>query len=96
MAVTVFPTVSFRSTPLREVIDWLSPRIGSHSPSSMGMSTVLKLREEPSPSVTLSLRAATLPQILDAVCSQTGYAWAVESYALSIVPAESLQTSNPK
>jgi hypothetical protein len=60
------------------------------------MSTILKRREESPPTITLSLRAASLPQILDAICSQVNYVWAVETYGVTIVPAESLRTSKPK
>jgi hypothetical protein len=72
MDATVFPVVSFRDTPIGEVIGWVGHRNADHSPSRLGMGTVLKRREEPQPTITLSLRAATLPQVLDAICSQVG------------------------
>jgi hypothetical protein len=96
MDATVFPVVSFRDTPIQEVIDWVAHRSADHSPRRLPMGTVLKRREEPQPTITLSLRAATLPRILDAICSQVGYAWGVETYGLAIVPAESLPASKLK
>ena len=97
MDSVVFPEVSLSGVPFQDAVEWVQKRISEHAPASVpadrsGISITLVPRQTVREPVTISLRSATLPQILDAICAQHHYVWCVEPSALSIIPRERLIT----
>jgi hypothetical protein len=93
MDATVFPSVSYKALELREAIESLVRGSREYSPGRSGISCIVKLGEKAPPTVSLALRNATLPQVLDSVCSQTGYVWSVETTGITLAPAAAMGIS---
>lgn len=93
MDTVVFPKVSLLGVSFREAVHWVTIETPRHVPGAVpsdqrGFSTVVRFRESAAEMVNISLQSATLPQVLDAICSQHDYVWCLESRAISIVPRE--------
>ena len=87
----VFPKVSLSGVCFMDAINWVQQQSREHTPASVladtgsiGMTIVL--RQGVKETFDVSLRAATLPQVLDAICAQHDYVWCLEPYALTIIP----------
>lgn len=89
----VFPEVSLSDVTYREAIDWISLNARKHMPGAgegRGIGMVFRARGGEDERMTIKLRAASLPQVLDAICAPHDYLWSVESFAIGIVPREAV------
>ena len=91
MDTVVFPRVSLSHVSFPDAIEWVQHHIAESAPASTpaegrGISTFLKQRPGAREFFSVSLRSATLPQVLDAICKQHHYVWCVEPMILSITP----------
>lgn len=93
MDTIIFPEVSMSRASFPEVIEWIRYHVSQYAPASVpadrrGISIFLKQRPGVRELFSVSLRSATLPQVLDAICKQHHYIWCVEPMILSITPRE--------
>ncbi len=90
MDKVIIPEVTLSGVPFGEAIARISAQVTEHAspslPGRRGMTIALQLRSEAPDPVTVSLRSAALPKVLDTICAEHNYVWCVESYAIRIVP----------
>lgn len=89
----VFPEVSLSGVPFQDAISQVQQHIREHTPPSIledqgSIGITLVARQDVKEPVDVLLRAATLPQILDAICARYNYVWCVDSFALLITTRE--------
>ena len=101
MDVVVYPRVSLSHVPFSDAVSWVQDRIRSHAQVSdpadrCGISIFLKRRQGVREFVSVSLRSATLPQVLDAICKEHHYVWCVTPMILSITPGEKPPLIRPR
>ena len=88
----IFPHVEFKAATAAEAINWAKQTSKSVSPDGMAISFVIKCSASaPDISqiqISLDIRDASLPQVLDAICRQIDYVWGVDTYAIVLLPRE--------
>ncbi len=99
MDTIVFARVSLSHVSLSDAIGWIHDHIAESAPASTpenGRDIGMTLGRQPDAQefVSVSLRSATLPQVLDAICKQHDYVWCVEPMTLSITPQKA-KTAHP-
>lgn len=99
MNLVVLSEVKLSGVPLAEAMKRISAQVKEETPPNLpgrrGMTIALQLRSEAPDLVTVDLRLASLPQVLDAICAQHHYVWSVEPYAIRVVPEDSSTIKKP-
>ena len=88
---TVFDHLSFKDTDIVEVIGFLRQKTRELDPDKVGINFVVRTDITPNDhvhrAITLDLQKVNLSGILDAISTETNFAYSVEEYAVYICPA---------
>ena len=88
---TVFDHLSFKDTDIVEVIGFLRQKTRELDPDKVGINFVVRTDITPNDhvhrAVSFDLKQVNLSQVLDAISTQTNFAYAVEDYAVYISPS---------